>query len=147
MQSLMGYEATTLWSVRRFVGLESAGGYSEKLVSGDCTPELGPLPGHVFPRKYLRKAQPKGPLTVFGFDYFAVRAKELGVAMPRLVSYEGAWGSGEEYAYEILNFANGKMNEWEIWDAVSAEYGPVPVEMVLEYLKALEKIGVVEEVK
>ena len=34
-----------------------------------------------------------------------------------------------------------------IRDAVSAEYGPVPLEMVAEYLRALEKIGVVEEKK
>jgi hypothetical protein len=30
---------------------------------------------------------------------------------------------------------------------VSAEYGAVRPEVVVEYLKALEKIGVVEEVK
>jgi hypothetical protein len=30
---------------------------------------------------------------------------------------------------------------------VSAEYGPVPFEMVAEYLAALEKIGVLEEIK
>jgi predicted transcriptional regulator len=47
----------------------------------------------------------------------------------------------------LLNFANGKRNAQEIRDAVSAEYGPVPLEMVVEYLKALEKIGVVEHVK
>ena len=34
-----------------------------------------------------------------------------------------------------------------IRDAVSAEYGPVALEMVVEYLKALEKIGLVEQVK
>jgi len=46
-----------------------------------------------------------------------------------------------------LNFADGKRNVQEIRDAVSAEYGPVPLEMVVEYLKALEKIGIVETVK
>lgn len=61
--------------------------------------------------------------------------------------YEGLWGSGEEHAYEVLNFADGKRNALEIRDAVSAEYGPVPLELVAEYLKALEKIGVVEHVK
>jgi predicted transcriptional regulator len=30
---------------------------------------------------------------------------------------------------------------------VAAEYGPVPLEMVAEYLRALERIGVVERVK
>ncbi len=94
-----------------------------------------------------RKAQPKGPLAVFGYDYFAEHAKAAGVATPKLLSYEGLWGGGEEYAYEVLNFANGKRNTQEIRDAVSAEYGPVPVEMVLEYLQALEKIGVVERMK
>jgi hypothetical protein len=89
----------------------------------------------------------KGPLVVFGYDYFAEHAKAAGIATPKLLSYEGSWGGGEEYAYEVLNFANSKRNAQEIRDAVSAEYGPVPLEMVLEYLQALEKIGVVERVK
>jgi len=97
--------------------------------------------------KFGRKAQPKGPLAVFGYDNFAERAKAAGVATPKLLSYEGLWGAGEEYAYEVLNFADGKRNAQEIRDAVSAEYGPVPLEMVVEYLRALEKIGLVEEVK
>jgi hypothetical protein len=97
--------------------------------------------------RFRRKAEPKGPLAVFGYDYFADHAKSAGVAEPKLMSYEGLWGSGEEYAYEVLNFADGKRNAQEIRDAVSTEYGPVPLEMVVEYLRALEKIGVVSEVK
>jgi aminopeptidase YwaD len=98
-------------------------------------------------QKFARKAEPKGPLAVFGYDYFADHVKAAGVATPKLFNYEGLWGAGEEYAYEVLNFADGKRNATEIRDAVSAEYGPVPLEMVVEYLKALEKIGVVSEVK
>jgi aminopeptidase YwaD len=97
--------------------------------------------------RYKRNPDPKGPIAVFGYDYFAERAKAAGAATPKLLRYDGLWGSGEEYAYEVLNFADGKRNAQEIRDAVSAEYGPVPLEMVVEYLKALEKIGVVEEVK
>jgi hypothetical protein len=97
--------------------------------------------------RFARKPEPKGPLAVFGYDYFAEHAKAAGVATSKLLSYEGLWGSGEEYAYEVLNFADGKRNAQEIRDAVSAEYGPVPLEMVVEYLRALEKIGVVSEVK
>jgi hypothetical protein len=97
--------------------------------------------------KFNRKNQVKGPLAVFGYDYFAEHAKAAGVGTPKLLTYEGLWGGGEEYAYEVLNFANGKRNAQEIRDAVSAEYGPIPVEMVWEYLQALEKIGVVERVK
>ena len=64
-----------------------------------------------------------------------------------MLSYEGLWGGGEEYAYETLNFADGKHNVQEVRDAVSAEYGPVPMELVVEYLQTLEKIGVVERSK
>jgi hypothetical protein len=96
---------------------------------------------------FKRKAEPKGPLVVFGYDYFTDHAKAAGVATPKLMTYEGLWGSGEEYAYEVLNFADGKRNAQEIRDAVSAEYGPVPLGMVVEYLRALEKIGLVSEVK
>jgi hypothetical protein len=97
--------------------------------------------------KFARQAARKGPLAVFGYDYFAEYAKAAGVATPKLLSYEGLWGEGGEYAYEVLNFADGKRNAQEIRDAVSAEYGPVPLELVVEYLKALERIGVVEQVK
>src|SRR6266704_2845845 len=96
---------------------------------------------------WKRKPEPKGPLAVFGYDYFSDKAKASGVATPKLLSYEGLWGSGEQYAYEVLNFADGQRNAQQIRDAVSAEYGPLPLEVVVEYLKALEKIGVVEEVK
>ena len=96
---------------------------------------------------FRRTPNLKGPLAVFGYDYFADHAKAAGVATPKLLSYEGLWGGGEEYAYEVLNFADGKRNAQEIRDAVSAEYGPVPLELVVEYLKALEKTGIVEAVK
>jgi len=98
-------------------------------------------------QKFQRSENPKGPLAVFGYDYFADHAKAVGIGDPKLLSYEGLWGSGEEYGYEVLNFADGKRNVQEIRDAVSAEYGPVPLEMVVDWLRALEKIGVVSEVK
>ncbi len=109
-------------------------------------PPMTKLPEDVGLR-FRRNTRPTGPLAVFGYDYFADHAKAAGVATPKLLSYEGLWGAGEEYAYEVLNFADGTRNAQEIRDAVSAEYGPVPLEMVVEYLRALEKIGVVEQVK
>jgi len=96
---------------------------------------------------FRRAKEPKGPPVVFGYDYFSEHAKAAGIETPKLLSYEGLWGAAEEYAYEVLNFADGKRNAQEIRDAVSAEYGPVPLEMVVEYLKALEKIGILEEVR
>jgi hypothetical protein len=96
---------------------------------------------------WKRNPEPRGPLAVFGFDYLADRAKAAGIATPKLLGYEGLWGGGEEYAYEVLNFANGQRNAQQIRDAVSAEYGPVSLELVVEYLKALEGISVAEQVK
>jgi hypothetical protein len=97
---------------------------------------------------FRRKRQPTGPMAAFGYDYFEAEwAKQAHTTKPKLLEYEGLWGSGEEYAYEILNFADGKRNAQQIRDAVSAEYGPVPLEMVVEYLKALEAAGVVEQTK
>jgi aminopeptidase YwaD len=97
---------------------------------------------------FKRKPEPKGPLTVFGSDYFADRAKGAGISTaPRVLEYEGLWGSGEEYAYEILNFADGRRNAQQIRDSVSAEYGPITLDFVVEYLKDLEKIGILEQVK
>jgi aminopeptidase YwaD len=93
---------------------------------------------------YRRQPQPRGPLMVFGSDYFADHTKSAGAAAPALLSYEGAWGSGEEYAYEALNFADGTRDAQQIADELSAEYGPVPAPMVAEYLRALKGIGVVK---
>jgi len=96
---------------------------------------------------FSRQSQPKGPLAVFGSNYFMDRAKTAGIATPKLLEYEGLWGSGEEYTYEVLNCADGKRNALEIRNVISAEYGPVPTEVVVEYLQALEKIGIVERAK
>jgi aminopeptidase YwaD len=98
-----------------------------------------------FKETFRRKSEPRGPLAVFGYDFSA--DKGAGSAEPKLLSYEGLWGEGAEYAYEVVNFADGKRNVLQIHDAVSAEYGPVPVDLILEYLTYLEKIGIVELVK
>ena len=66
------------------------------------------------------------------------------MATPRLLSYEGSWGSGAEYAYEALNFVDGKRDARQICDELSAEYGAVPLELVTEYLRALKSIGIVD---
>jgi aminopeptidase YwaD len=96
---------------------------------------------------YRRKENPKGPVAVFGSDFVNDRTTASGITPPKLLRFEGLWGSGEEYAYEVLNFADGKRNVQDVRDAVSAEYGPVPMELVIDYLQTLEKIGVVEQVK
>jgi aminopeptidase YwaD len=93
---------------------------------------------------YRRRNEPRGQLVVFGYDYFADHAKAAGIATPKLLSYEGTGGSGEEYAYEALNFADGRRSAQQIANDLSAEYGPVPLGLVVEYLQALKRIGVVD---
>ncbi|MBZ5616946.1 MAG: M28 family peptidase [Acidobacteriia bacterium] len=48
------------------------------------------------------------------------------------------------YAYEITNYVNGMRTVGEIRDAVSAEYGPLPMSLVLDYLDACAEAGVIQ---
>ncbi|MGB6630171.1 MAG: M28 family peptidase [Terriglobales bacterium] len=50
----------------------------------------------------------------------------------------------ELYAYEIVNFVNGKRSVGEIRDAVSAEYGPLPVNLVADYLDTCAEARVIQ---
>ncbi len=85
----------------------------------------------------------KGPMSAFAYDYLndhygAERAGQL-----RLMRHQGLRGGGAEYSYELLNFVDGRRTAQQIRDALTAVYGPVPLEAVLEFLAALESIGVV----
>jgi len=46
-----------------------------------------------------------------------------------------------DVAYEIVNFIDGKRTVSDIRDAVMAEFGPVGLPAVLQYLEALAKAG------
>ncbi len=48
---------------------------------------------------------------------------------------------GALYAYEIVNLLNRKRNVGQIRDVVSAEYGPIDVNIVEDYLKACAEAG------
>ncbi len=50
----------------------------------------------------------------------------------------------ELYAYEIVNFIDGKRSVGEIRDAVSAEYGPIPVNLVADYLNACAEVKIIQ---
>src|SRR5579859_760605 len=97
--------------------------------------------------KYRRRPEPRGPVAVFGYDYVKDHVAAAGMAAPKILSYEGLWGGGEEYAYEILNFVDSSLDAQQIRDRVSIEYGPVPLELVVEYVQTLEKIGLVERLQ
>jgi len=69
------------------------------------------------------------------------------IAAIRLLQYRGLRGSGGEYFYEVLNLVDGRRTATEIGDSVSAIYGPVPLEMIVEYLRALESIKIIDAVR
>ena len=82
-----------------------------------------------------------GPMALFvGYDYF--RDHFTGPT-PKLMDYVGLRGGGGEYIYETLNLVNGTRSVRDIRDIVSAVYGPVPVTLVTDYLRALQTAGVV----
>jgi hypothetical protein len=110
----------------------------------DVGQEFSVLPS---PLVFVRNADPKGPMAVFGYNYLSDHLAPRNLPHPKLLEYQGIWGSGEEYAYEALNFVDGKRDSDEIRNKLSAEYGPVPLNLVLEYLKSLESIGVLRRVK
>jgi len=91
---------------------------------------------------YTRNEKPKGPMSVFGYDYLVDhlgKSKADALALP---NYTGLRAEGESYALEALNFVDGTRSVQAIRDALAAEFGPVPLEPVAQYLEALETIGV-----
>ena len=91
---------------------------------------------------YWRNENPKGPMSVFGYDYLVDHLGQEKADALALLQYEGLRAEGESYALEALNFVDGKRSVQSIRDALSAEFGPVPLEPVAQYLEALESIGV-----
>jgi aminopeptidase YwaD len=92
---------------------------------------------------FRRNPDLRGPLAVFGYDYFLDHYGEERAAKLGLLSHRGARGTGSEYAYELLNLVDGRRTAQAIRDDLAAIYGPVPLALVVEYLRALETIEVV----
>ena len=92
---------------------------------------------------YVRCPEPRGPMSVFGYDYFEDHLGKEAAAALALSSYEGLRGGGGEYRIEVLNFVDGRRSARAIRDAVAAEFGPVPLEAVAAYLEALARIKVI----
>jgi hypothetical protein len=80
-----------------------------------------------------------GPMSVYYYDYVAERANGDMRAVERI----SGMPQGDIILYEILNLVDGKRNAQAIRNYLAAAYGPIAVEDVVDYLKLLEKIGVV----
>jgi hypothetical protein len=89
-----------------------------------------------------------GPLTFQNDDVLRDRLGEDRVRKIQLLSagssrFVNVQDSSALYAYEIVNFVDGKKSVADIRDAVSAELGPVPVSVVSDYLNACEEAKII----
>lgn len=82
-----------------------------------------------------------GPMNVYYYDYVAERASGDDL---KVVERINTRPNGEIVLYEILNLVDGKRSIQAIRDYIAAGYGLVPIEEVSDYLRLLEKIGVVK---
>jgi len=94
---------------------------------------------------YLRNAELQGPMRAFGYSYLTDKYGAEKSAELRLPKFTTTHGSGGEYAYEALNFVDGRRTVSDIRDWLTTELGPVPTEIVAEYLEALASIAVITE--
>ncbi|UTW55901.1 M28 family peptidase [Kordiimonas sp. SCSIO 12610] len=95
---------------------------------------------HVF----KRNKDLKGPMFAFGYNYLTANLGADEAAKLSLPKEKNLWGASGAYGYEALNLVDGKRSVQEIRNILSAEFGPVSLESVLEYLKALKSINVIE---
>lgn len=82
-----------------------------------------------------------GPMNVYYYDYVRERASGDDLAV---VARLATKPQGSVLAYEILNLVDGKRSIQAIRDYLFVAYGNVTVEEVADYLRVLEKIGVVK---
>lgn len=82
----------------------------------------------------------------FGYSWFDDRLAGAGLPRPALLQRTPD-GEGAAFAYETLNFVDGRRSVREIRDALAAVVGAAPVEEVAEYLDTLARLGVLEAVR
>jgi hypothetical protein len=89
-----------------------------------------------------------GPLTFQNDDVLRDRLGSERLQKIKLFSagssrFVNVQDSGAIYAYEIVNFIDGKRSVAGIRDAVSGELGPISLDLVSDYLKACEEARII----
>jgi hypothetical protein len=95
-------------------------------------------------RIFVRNPDVRGPMSVFGYDYLRDKLGAERAGKLKLLQFEGARGAGGDYAYEVLNLSSFPLRVIDVRNVVSSIYGPVPLDIVLEYVLALEQAGVLK---
>lgn len=163
---MLARERATLLSVTRFAGVEAgtAGTYQamlseqteryRKWLQASATAR-----GVTDPRASGAATNPQasqvpvrvgdfGPLTYQNDDVLRDRLGAEALAKVELLSsgngrFVNVQDRSSLYAYEILNFVDGHRSVRDIRDAVSAEFGPIPIGVVRNYLSACRDAGIV----
>jgi hypothetical protein len=89
-----------------------------------------------------------GPLTFQNDDVLRDRLGEERLRKIKLLSagssrFVNVQDRSALYAYEIVNFVDGKKSIADIRDAVAAEFGPIPIDLVSDYLNACEEAKII----
>jgi hypothetical protein len=141
-------ERRKVHSVERFATLEEGDhdaamayitGLQEVLPALDGGLSTGPQGNDTV---YERSPDVLGPMGAFGYSYLTDKLGSENVSKLRLRRFAG---NGGQYSYEALNFVDGQRTVSEIRDWLTTELGPVPLDIVEEYLEALESIGVIRQ--
>lgn len=141
----LAYERGVFESMASFAPLDAAARARADRFSAQLSALLGGAPAPPPPpataaerRVYARNPALRGPMSAFGYEYLPDKLGRPAAAALRLPAFGGGG-----YDYEALNLVDGRRTVREIRDALSAILGPVPIELVAEYLAALAKIDAV----
>ncbi len=107
-----------------------------------------PAPAQRAGSRIPRRIGEFGPLTFQNDDVLIDRLGRDRVHKIRLLNADSSrllnvQDRGALYAYEIVNFIDGKKSVAEIRNAVSAEFGPIPTALVSDYLDACDEAKIV----
>jgi hypothetical protein len=128
----------------------------ERWINGEATlrgtkaaSPTAPWVGDADARKVPVRVGQFGPLTYQNDDVLRARLGKERYGKIKLMNNEttqllNVRDQSELYAYEIVNFVDGKRSVGEIRDAVSAEYGPLPLTLVADYLQACIEAQVIQ---
>jgi aminopeptidase YwaD len=160
-------ELATLSSLQQFAGSNALAGAHEKAITDQVatfngwldsqakargaqgTEPKAPWTGAASAQKIPIRVGDFGPLTYQNDNVLQARLGPERLAKIKLINIEATPLLHEQdisglYAYEIVNFVDGKRTVGEIRDAVSAEYGPLSVDLVEDYLNACKDAGLMQ---
>ncbi len=130
-------------------GFQNWLGKQAKLRGAKGTAPSAPWAGDSDAKRVPIRVGEFGPLTYQNDNVLLARLGKERYAKIKLINSEATQllnvrDQSELYAYEIVNFVNSQRTVGEIRDAVSAEYGPLPLNRVADYLEACAEAGVIQ---